>query len=108
MSGDTPRDRQTAVALSYRHGTDGAPRVRAAGHGDVAERILEIARREGIPLRADPDLAQALAVLDLDELVPPELYRVIAEVMAWAYRANGRYLLDAGDADDDAPGAGTR
>ncbi len=74
-----------------------APKVTAAGGGDVAERILRLARQEGIPLREDPDLVAALAHLDLDELVPPELYRVIAEVLAWAYRMNARYLLDAGD-----------
>lgn len=96
----TPRERRTAVALRYRHGTDPAPLVTAAGHGGIADRILEIARREGIPLREDPDLAQALAALDLDTVVPPELYRVIAEVLAWAYRANGRFLLPEGDPDD--------
>ena len=91
------RRRRAAVALRYRHGSDVAPRVTAAGGGDVAERILETARREGIPLREDPDLLEALSGLDPDALIPPELYRVIAEVLAWAYRMNGRYLLDAGD-----------
>lgn len=89
--------RRAAVALRYRHGSDVAPKVTAAGSGDVAERILAIARDEGIPLREDPDLLEALAGLDLDALVPPELYRVIAEVLAWAYRMNSRYLLDPGD-----------
>lgn len=89
--------RRAAVALRYRHGSDAAPKVTAAGDGDVAERILRLARQEGIPLREDPDLVEALAHLDLDELVPPELYRVIAEVLAWAYRMNARYLLDGGD-----------
>lgn len=104
MSDDTRRERTTAVALRYRHGEDPAPRVTAAGRGDVADRILEIARRKGIPLREDPDLVQALSVLDLDldQMIPPELYGVIAEVMAWAYRANGRYRIGAGG----EPGAG--
>lgn len=94
-----PRDpgRRSAVALSYRHGRDRAPAVRARGHGPVADRIVQSARSAGVPVREDPDLAEVLAGLDLDELVPPELYRVIAEVMAWAYRMNHRYLLDAGD-----------
>lgn len=112
MTGAPREERQTAIALSYHHGEDVAPRVTAAGHGEVAERILEVARREGIPLREDPDLAEALSALDLDQLVPPELYRVIAEVMAWAYRANGRYLLPettsphvAPDGDAGAPPA---
>ena len=90
-----PRQRrarpQTAVALQYRRGGDPAPRVTAAGHGPVAERILELAREHGLPLREDPDLAEALAALDLNALVPAELYGVIAEVLAWAYRANSAY-----------------
>jgi len=89
--------RRSAVALRYRDGVDAAPVVAATGHGEVAERIIETASRAGVPLREDPDLAQALAHLDIDDLVPPELYRVIAEVMAWAYRMNQRYVLDAAD-----------
>ncbi|MEQ8835149.1 MAG: EscU/YscU/HrcU family type III secretion system export apparatus switch protein [Miltoncostaeaceae bacterium] len=97
MSPPRHPSRRSAVALGYRHGHDSAPVVRATGHGPVAERIVESAQAAGVPVREDPDLAQALAGLDLDALVPPELYRVIAEVMAWAYRMNHRYLLDPGD-----------
>jgi flagellar biosynthesis protein len=62
----------------------------------VAERILEVAREHGLPLREDPDLVEALAVLDLNALVPPELYEVIAEVLAWAYRANSAFASTTG------------
>lgn len=93
--GGSPLTR-TAIALRYRHGTDAAPAVTAAGHGDVAERIIDTALREGVPVREDADLAQAMAHLEIDDLVPPELYRVIAELLAWAYRMNHRYLLDPG------------
>lgn len=68
-----------------------APRVTAAGSGPVADRILEIARDHGVPLREDPDLVAALATLDLDALIPVELYDVIAQVLAWAYRANAEF-----------------
>jgi flagellar biosynthesis protein len=80
-----------AVALSYEAGVDAAPRIAATGSGTVADRILEEARAHGVPVREDPDLADALAQLDLWQAVPPELYGVIAEVFAWAYRANGAY-----------------
>lgn len=80
-----------AVALTYEAGVDAAPRVAASGAGRVADRILEEARAHGVPVREDPDLADALAQLDLWQTVPPELYAVIAEVFAWAYRANGAY-----------------
>lgn len=86
----TPR-RPAAIALRYRRADDPAPRIVAAGSGPVAERILELAREHGLPLREDPDLVEALAVLDLNALIPPELYDVIAEVLAWAYRANSSF-----------------
>lgn len=87
-AGEGPRRRPVAVAVRYARDEAPAPRVTAAGSGAVAERIVELARAEGIPLREDPDLAAALAALDLGALIPAELYEVIAEVLAWAYRAN--------------------
>jgi flagellar biosynthesis protein len=83
--------RRRAVALSYESRVDVASQVRAAGSGLVGDRILAAAREAGIPIREDPDLAEALAVLDLGAAIPPELYGVIAEVLAWAYRANADY-----------------
>ena len=83
--------RKVAAALSYDAGRDNAPRVAAAGQGRVADRILDAAREAGLPIREDPDLAEALAALDLGQVIPVELYGVIAEVLAWAYRANADY-----------------
>jgi flagellar biosynthesis protein len=57
----------------------------------VAERIVALAREHGLPMREDPDLVEALAVLDLGAVIPAELYDVIAEVLAWAYRANAAF-----------------
>lgn len=96
MSGAPPRRRPAAIALRYRREDDPAPRVVAAGTGPVAERIMELARQHGLPLREDPDLVEALAVLDLNSLIPPELYDVIAEVLAWAYRANSSFVSTTG------------
>ena len=87
----TPEPRKKAVALHYDADADHAPRITATGTGSVAERILEAALENGIPIREDPDLAGALAGLDLWQTVPPELYAIIAEVFAWAYRAEINY-----------------
>lgn len=96
MSGAPREQRRAAVALRYRREDDPAPRITAAGTGPVAERILELARELDLPLREDPDLIQALAVLDLGAVIPPELYDVIAEVLAWAYRANSSFVSTTG------------
>jgi flagellar biosynthesis protein len=82
----------TAVALRY----DGAsaPRVTAKGRGEVADRILTVAREHGIPVRADRNLVQLLALVELGDEVPPELYRAVAEVIAFAYRLSGKGLPD--------------
>jgi flagellar biosynthesis protein len=82
--------RRRAVALGYNAGQDAAPRVVAAGQGALAERILELAQANGVPLREDPVLTAALATLDLDQAIPPELYAVVAEVLAYVYRVRER------------------
>jgi flagellar biosynthesis protein len=84
-------DRQLAVALRYDEARDTAPRVTARGSGYVARKILEIAERDNVPVREDPDLLDALRQLDLGEVIPAELYPAVAEVLAWVYRMNQRY-----------------
>lgn len=79
-----PHQRRRATALSYEPGTH-APRVTATGSGLVAERIVAAAREAGVPVREDPALVQALSALDLGADIPPELWRAVAEALAWAY-----------------------
>ena len=83
--------RRTAVALKYDAATDSAPTVIAKGKGLIAEKIIALAREHGIPMRADPDLLQMLTQIDLDQAIPPTLYKVVAEVLAFVYRLNQRY-----------------
>lgn len=79
-----------AVALRYEHQKDDAPRVVAKGRGEIAEKIIEIARDHGITIYEDDELVEVLSRLDLDQMIPPELYQAIAEVLAFVYRLNGR------------------
>lgn len=81
---------QRAVALGYDAEHDQAPRVLATGQGEIAERIITLARENGVPVREDPVLAAALATVDLGTLIPPELYEVVAEVLAYVYRVKGK------------------
>lgn len=82
--------RDRAVALRYREESDSAPRVVASGSGHLAEKIKEIAEKNGIPLHQDNDLVELLAQVEIDREIPPELYAAIAEVLSWIYRANNR------------------
>ncbi len=79
-----------AVALKYDGKKDKAPRVIAKGRGNIAEKIIDIAREHNVPLYEDKNLIQVLEALDLETEVPPELYRAVAEVLAFIYRLNGK------------------
>lgn len=81
-------DQQIAVALKY----DGerAPEVTASGKGDLADKIIRLARDYGVPLYENPELVEILARLDLGEEVPDTLYRIIAEILAFAFHLQGR------------------
>ena len=79
-----------AVALRYEPGKDEAPRVVAKGKGTLAEKIIEIALKEGIPLQEDQELVEALMKVEIEAQVPPELYEAVAVVLAWAWRLNGK------------------
>lgn len=80
-----------AAALAYDRTRDAAPRVTARGRGITAERIIDLAREHDVPIKEDPALAQVLSRLDIDEQIPVELYRAVAEILAFVYRLNDRY-----------------
>jgi len=78
-----PEPPRRATALRY--SGEGAPEVVATGTGRIAERILARAAEHGVPVRDDPALAAALSALDLGQEVPEDLWKAVAEVLAWAY-----------------------
>ncbi len=79
---------ERAVALGYAPGSGLAPTVVASGRGVIARRLVEIAAEHGVPVREDPDLAALLALVDLGDEIPTELYQAVAEVISFIYRAN--------------------
>ena len=85
--GERPR---RAAALRYDRESGGAPKVVAAGSGHIADRIMEMAREAGVPVRADPALAEALARLEQQVEIPPDLYAAVAEALVWAYSLDQR------------------
>jgi flagellar biosynthesis protein len=79
-----------AVALKYTQKKDSAPRVVAKGRGEIAEKIIEVAKEHNVPVYEDKNLTQILEALDLETEIPAELYRAVAEVLAFIYRLNGK------------------
>lgn len=79
-----------AVALNYDKDKDPAPKIVAKGRGQVAEKIIETAKAHHVPLVEDENLVQVLEALDLETQIPPELYRAVAEVLAFVYRLNSK------------------
>ncbi len=79
-----------AVALKYDGKKDRAPRVIAKGRGNIAEKIIDVAKENNVPIYEDKNLVQILEALDLATEIPPELYRAVAEVLAFIYRLNGK------------------
>lgn len=93
---------QRPKAAALRYGPrDEAPRLVAAGEGPLAAEILKLAAASGIPLFRDPNLLETLLRLEVGEIIPPSLYRAVAEVLAFVYRADaersGRTATEAGE-----------
>lgn len=71
-----------AVALEY-NPDDKAPKVIAVGQGALAEKIVDKAKESDIPIHRDDKLAGTLAKLEIGEMIPPELYEVVAEILVF-------------------------
>lgn len=77
-----PEKIKQAIALEY-DPADEAPRVIASGRGVLAERILKKAKEEKVPIHKDDKLADTLSRLQIGEMIPPELYEVVAEILVF-------------------------
>ena len=81
-----------AIALKFDARDMIAPRVMAKGSGHIAQRIREIAAEHHIPIVEEKPLAQALfKMVEIGDFIPAELYRAVAEVLAYVYRLKGMY-----------------
>lgn len=85
-----------AVALKYADSGDDAPQVVASGRGEIAERIIQTAQDQAVPVYEDAALAQLLASLELGSEIPPELYQAVAEVIAFVWRLDQKYADKVG------------
>lgn len=71
-----------AIALEY-DPSDDAPKVVASGRGILAERIIERAKEAKVPIHQDTKLADTLSRLEIGEMIPAELYEVVAEILVF-------------------------
>lgn len=78
-------DKRIAIALKYDQ--HGAPRVTAKGEGFIGDEILRVAAEHGVPVEANPLLAQALSQVELDEEIPEELYQAVAVIIGFILRS---------------------
>lgn len=84
-NGDYHRNKK-AVALLYDPENNSAPAVVASGKGAIADRIINTAKENEVPLYKDTDLTDTLLKLDIGECIPPELYGVVAEILVYVDR----------------------
>lgn len=85
MSKENKRSR--AIALKYEEG-ERAPKVIASGAGEIAKRILQLAKDNEVPVKRDDTLVELLAKLDLGCQIPEETYQAVAEILAFLYRTD--------------------
>jgi flagellar biosynthesis protein len=76
------KENKTAVALAYNPG-DAAPKILATGKGELAQRIIDTANENKVPVHRDDKLAETLSKLQIGNTIPPELYDVIAEILVF-------------------------
>lgn len=82
---DKKEKKKQAIALSYNPG-DMAPSIVATGTGIIADKIIEKAKESDVPLYADSKLADTLSKLEIGDMIPPELYGVVAEILVFVDR----------------------
>jgi len=88
MNQHSPRQ---AVALHWTPPQDDVPRVTAMGTEALADKIVELAKENNIPIREDKDLVQILSLLHIGEDIPPEIHMAIAEILVFIYWSNQQY-----------------
>ena len=75
-----------AAAIKYDLKKDRAPKIISIGKGSIAEKILELAEEHHIPIYEDQTMSELLSKLDVDTEIPPHLYTIVAELLAFVYQ----------------------
>lgn len=88
-----------AVALKYDENKNAAPVIVASGMGYMAERIVEVASKNGVPIYEDNSLTTVLTQLNLGSEVPEELYRAVVDIYAYFLKFAPKSPSEAEGAD---------
>ncbi|MFC4320198.1 EscU/YscU/HrcU family type III secretion system export apparatus switch protein [Litchfieldia salsa] len=80
-----------AVALGYQPDKDDAPKILAKGKGAMADRIIDKGMKHNVPIEEDKTLSELLIQLNINEKIPEELYKAVAEVFAFIYQVDKKY-----------------
>ena len=83
-----------AIAIQYDQENSDAPMVVAKGKGVIAEKIRELAKEHDIPIVEDKPLARLLfKMVEIGQMIPANLYKAVAEILAYVYRLKGKSLV---------------
>ncbi|WP_169779101.1 FlhB-like flagellar biosynthesis protein [Campylobacter curvus] len=82
--------KKKAVALGYNREKNSAPKVLAIGSGEIANKIISLAREHEIPIKEDPDLIEILSKVEIDQEIPPNLYKAVAEIFSFLYKVTNK------------------
>lgn len=81
---------QQAISMKFDPEKNGAPIITSVGEGELANRILELAREHKVPIVQDPGLVQALSHAGLGQEIPVNLYRAVAAIYSVIRRTDLR------------------
>lgn len=82
------KDENIGIALEY---SGDIPKILACARGLLFDRLIQIAKKHNITIYEDPDLAHVLSELPVGSQIPENLFKAVAEVLAYCYRINSEF-----------------
>lgn len=81
---------ESSLAVALKYDGENTPKVTAKGSQEIAEQIIELAKKHNVPLTENKELVSLLSTLELGEEIPEILYLAVAEIIAFAYMLKGK------------------
>jgi flagellar biosynthesis protein len=79
-------DNKKATALHYDMDKNNAPKLVAKGEKYLAQKIIDVAKKHNIPIKEDKDMVELLSKLEINQEIPPNMYKAIAEIFSFVYK----------------------